>query len=136
MLKVVLDTNIFISGILVEKGNPAIVIKAWKRAHKYQLFITEEIIREILRVMKRLNIPQSIINEWDVVIRKNAVKIISGKKVEVIKDDPADNKFLECALECQADYIVSGDKHLKNLNRFKKTRIVNPEEFLKILRGT
>lgn len=133
MLKVVLDTNIFISGILVRKGNPSIIIKAWKRSHKYQLFITEEIIQEILRVMRRLNISEKIVNEWEKVININAIKIFADKKVEVIKDDPTDNKFLDCAKECQADYIVSGDKHLKNLNRFEKTHIVNPKEFLKIL---
>lgn len=133
MLKVVIDTNVFISGVLIEGGNPSIVIKAWKRTKKYQLFITEEIIQEILRVMRRLKIKADIIANWDEVIRKNAISVEPVRKIEVIKEDPSDNKFLECAIESYADYIVTGDKHLKSLNEFEGIKIVNAREFLDIL---
>ena len=133
MLKLVIDTNIFVSGVLVEGGNPSVIIKAWKRTQKYQLFVTEEIIQEVLRVMQRLNVNPDIIADWDRVIRKNAISVIPTKKIEAIKDDPSDNKFLECAIEVSADYIVSGDKHLKGLKEFKGIKIVSAKEFLGIL---
>jgi len=50
----------------------------------------------------------------------------------VIKEDPADNKFLECALAADAKYIVSGDRHLLSLKTFKSIRILPPTEFLKV----
>ncbi|MDI6758711.1 MAG: putative toxin-antitoxin system toxin component, PIN family [Candidatus Omnitrophota bacterium] len=133
MLKVVIDTNIFISGVLVEKGNPSIIIKAWKRTQKYQLFVTEEIIQEVLKVMKRLDVIGDIIGDWDRTIRKNAISIVPSKEIRAVKNDPSDNKFLECAIEAGADYIVSGDKHLKELKEFKGIKIVSTKEFLDIL---
>lgn len=135
MLKVVIDTNVFISGVLVETGNPSLVIKAWKRAHKYQLFITEEIIQEVLKVMHRLNVNADIIADWDKVIRKNAISVIAARKIEVIKEDPSDNKFLECAIEAQADYIISGDKHLKKLVEFEGIKIIDVRKFLDVIAG-
>lgn len=133
MLKVVIDTNIFVSGVLVEGGNPSIIIKAWKRTQKYQLFVTEEIVQEALKVMKRLNVTGDIIGDWDRAIRKNAISIVPTREIKAVKDDPSDNKFLECAIEAGADYIVSGDKHLKELKEFKGIKIVTAKEFLGIL---
>ena len=135
MLKVVIDTNVFISGVLVEVGNPSLVIKAWKRARKYQLFITEEIIQESLKVMHRLNVDTGIITDWDKAIRENAISVVPTRKIEAIKEDPSDNKFLECAIEAQADYIISGDKHLKKLVEFEGIKIIDARKFLDILAG-
>ena len=133
MLKVVIDTNVFVSGVLVEEGNPSVIVKSWKRTQKYQLFITEEIIQEALRVMQRLNVNPDIIADWDKVIRENVISVVPTRKIEAIKDDPSDNKFLECAIEVSADYIVSGDNHLKGLKEFKGIKIVSAKEFLGIL---
>jgi putative PIN family toxin of toxin-antitoxin system len=133
LLKVVIDTNIFISGVLVEGGNPSLIIKSWKRTQKYQLFVTEEIIQETLRVMQRLNVHPEIITDWDKAIRKNAISVVPTRKIEAIKEDPSDNKFLECAIEVRADYIVSGDNHLKGLKEFQGIKIVSAKEFLGIL---
>ncbi|MEK7849512.1 MAG: putative toxin-antitoxin system toxin component, PIN family [Candidatus Omnitrophota bacterium] len=133
MLKVVIDTNVFISGVLVEAGTPSLVIKAWKRARKYQLFITEEIIQESLKVMHRLKVDTGIIADWDKVIRENAISVVPARKIKVIKEDPSDNKFLECAIEAHADYIISGDKHLKKLVEFEGIKIIDVKKFLDIL---
>lgn len=133
MLKVVIDTNVFISGILTEGGNPSLVIKIWKMSHKYQLFITEDIIQEILRVLKRLNVIVDIITDWNEALRKNAIFVKSVRKIEIIKEDPHDNKFLECAVEAAADYIISGDRHLYEISEFEGIKIVNAKEFLNIL---
>lgn len=133
MLKVVIDTNVFISGVLVEDGIPSMVLKVWKRTLKYRLFITEEAIQEILKVMARLNISANIIGEWENVIRRDAIQVKPKRKIEAVREDTSDNKFLECAVECQADYIVTGDKHLQNLSEFEGIKIVNARKFLDIL---
>jgi len=134
LLKVVIDTNVFVSGVLTERGNPSIVVKAWKRIQKYQLLVTEEIIQEVLRVLKRLNVNLDIVTDWDKSIRKNAITVVPHRKIEAIKEDPADNKFLECAVESHADYIVTGDRHLKMLNQFEGIKIVSVNDFLDILK--
>jgi hypothetical protein len=51
--------------------------------------------------------------------------------VDIIKDDPKDNRFLECAQEAIADFLITGNKkHFSNLNKFKDTLIVSPHEFI------
>ena len=54
-------------------------------------------------------------------------------KVNVVKKDPSDNKFIECAIAANADYLVSGDEHLLEIGRYQDTRIVSVREFLQIL---
>ena len=51
-------------------------------------------------------------------------------KIEIIKDDPDDNKFIECAVTNNADYIISGDNHLLNLREYENIKILSPKEFL------
>ena len=60
--------------------------------------------------------------------------VVPNRKVNVIKDDPDDNKFIEAALEGKADYIVTQDKHLLNIQEFEGIKIVSPEEFLRFLK--
>ena len=54
-------------------------------------------------------------------------------KVEEIKDDPEDNKYLSAAVEGKADFIVSGDHHLKDLKTFHGIRILDPSTFLVLM---
>ena len=130
MLKVVIDTNVFISSVLTKGGKPSVVIKIWKRTRKYQLFYTEEIIR----VMTELNVDVSLVKDWDKTIRKNAILVVPTRKIEAIKEDPPDDKFIECAIESHADYIITGDKHLRRLKEYEGIKIINAAEFLEILK--
>ena len=54
-------------------------------------------------------------------------------RVKVIQEDPADNKFLECALDGHADYVVSGDDHLLKIEHYQRIRIFSVRQFLKLL---
>ena len=62
-------------------------------------------------------------------IEVNSIIVKPNLKLQVIDEDAEDNKILECALASGADIIVSGDKHLLKLGRFRKTRILTPREF-------
>jgi len=54
--------------------------------------------------------------------------------IELLTADPTDNKVLECACECNADYIVTGDRHLLDLKEFRGIKIVRPAEFLRLFK--
>lgn len=84
--------------------------------------------------MRELNLSPDIIRDWDRDIGKNAIKVSPARKIELIKEDPPDDMFLECAIEAHADYIVSGDDHLKKLSEFEGIEIVTPKKFLDILK--
>lgn len=62
---------------------------------------------------------------------KNIKMVTPSKGLMVIKEDPADTKFLECAIEAKVEYIISADKHLRNLRKYEGVRIVSSGSFLK-----
>jgi len=68
-------------------------------------------------------------------LRTEAVQTKGALHVKVIADDPDDDKFLACATEGGADYVVSGDHHLLNLNSYQGICIVTPAAFLHVLKG-
>ena len=63
----------------------------------------------------------------------NSEKVIPIVRFEVVKDDPDDNIFIDCAVSASADYIISGDQHLLKLIEFRGIKIVTPAEFVKLL---
>ncbi|MBF0565097.1 MAG: putative toxin-antitoxin system toxin component, PIN family [Nitrospirae bacterium] len=136
MLKIVLDANVFVSAILNPHGSPARVLGLIKGG-KIRLLTSFEIVSEVNRVLLYPKIRKRYKNTYHEVERYlykvfALAEFTEGKlKVEMVVDDPADNKYLACAMEGQADFIVSGDRHLKNLKYFHHIRILNPEEFLK-----
>jgi predicted nucleic acid-binding protein len=61
-------------------------------------------------------------------------KIVNPKRtIDIILEDPGDNIILECAQEAEAEYIVSGDKHLTDLGEFREIKIVTSRELLRTL---
>ncbi|MCJ7578071.1 MAG: putative toxin-antitoxin system toxin component, PIN family [candidate division Zixibacteria bacterium] len=139
MLKAVLDTNLFISALLTAKGNPAKILNRWK-AGSFDLVISLPILKEIKRVIlypkirKRLNWTDVEINEFLLGLAQFGFMVSGESKIDVIKDDPTDNKYLACALEGNADYIVTGDQHLLKVGEYRGTKIISPKEFLEILK--
>ena len=55
--------------------------------------------------------------------------IVSNERIDVIKEDPSDNRILECAISSGATYILSYDKHLLDMNEYRGIRIITPNEF-------
>lgn len=135
MLKVVLDANQYASTLIKPRSNSARLIELIYEGH-FALVISAPIIEEVRRILsyprlKKLHGRTS--DEIDLFLKKlEKIAIITPAllTVEAIKDDPTDDKYLVCALEGQADFIVSGDRHLTNLKEFRGIRIVNPATFL------
>ncbi len=133
-MKVVLDTNIFISGIHWE-GPSFRVLQLWID-NKFELISSLEIIEEIVKTLMNFKKPMSHedILWWKDLILQKATIVVPTTKLDIIKNDPDDNKFLEAAKEGQGDYLVSRDKkHILVLKKFENTIILSPEEFLKII---
>jgi len=137
MHKVVIDTNQFISGIISKNGASAKLIDAWRK-YRYILIMSDDIINEIKRVLeyphikKKYNIsPSKILSLIELIKRESTV--VSNFSPDIIKDDPDDNKILGCAIMGNADYIVSGDKHLLKLTKYKNIKIITVNKFLELL---
>lgn len=134
--KVVFDTNIFISALLFG-GNCRYLLEA-ARNGKIKLCTSIEILFELAKILKN-KFRWSDKDIQDVIegIGKFADIVKPRILIDVIKDDEADNRILECAVEADAGRIISGDKkHLLIMKKYKKVRIVSPAEMVKELRET
>ena len=131
-MKVVLDTNIFISGIFW-KGSSNKVITNWKEG-KSTLVTSLEVISEIIKVLKdfKIRLSDEIIKEWVDLIVRNSIIVEPKDKIKIVKNDPKDNIFIETAVAGNVDYIVSQDNHLLKLKEFRGIKIITPEEFNEI----
>ena len=96
------------------------------------IFTTQDILDETVEVLER-DFEYSK-NQATNIIKKILIfaKLIEPKqKIDIIKDDPDDNKVIECAIESSSDYIVTYDRHLLRLIEYKGIKIMKPEEILK-----
>jgi len=137
-MRVVLDTNVFISAIFW-RGSPHDILK-FAEEDKITLVSSREILEELFGVLQRdkfqpylqqtqTNLPELIEHISSI------VEVFSPlKKVSIIEEDPSDNKFLDCALSSGASFIISGDHHLLDLKEFQDILIVAPSQFLKRFR--
>ncbi len=132
MLRIVIDTNIYISAILFD-GKPESIIKL-AAAEKIALFTSHAIIAEVAGVLrKKFNWTNQQVEYADQFIRDISILITPTCLISKIKTDETDNRILECALESNANYIVTGDrKHLLTLRKYKDINIITAAEFLEV----
>ncbi len=132
-MKFVFDTNILISATGWEGSvSEKLLIKAVELGFK--IFTSQEILLEFHKVLVRdfdYTIDQAT-EEIDGLLPIFTI-VKTREKLDVIKEDPTDNKIIECAIVSGSEYIVSYDKHLLEIKEFRGIKIVKPEELLRIL---
>ena len=133
MLRFVVDTNVLISSFF--GGNPKKVIDLWRRGRAI-LCLTQEVLEEYLRVMARLPIAPETKSKLVAILqeKRNIDLVVPSRHHAVIREDPEDDKFIDCAVEAKADYIISGDAHLLRVKAFGGIPIYSPKEFLRIIK--
>ena len=132
-MKVVIDTNIFVSSFL--GGRPRQVIDLWKRG-EVVLCLSKDILDEYVDVLQRVGIgPKEGLEELLALFKKNINIIFTLKtpRLPIVEDDPSDDKFIECAVKFKADFIITGDKALRRVKQYLGIRILSPQEFLMVI---
>ena len=130
MTGIVLDTNVFISGILFG-GNSRVILNKIIEG-KIKLYISDDILDEIKDVLsgKKFDFPSEIvhhiINEIELISELITPKVFYN----IVEKDIDDNIIIDCAVEARADFIVTGDKILQEIKSFKSIEILNPRDFL------
>ncbi len=129
--KVVLDTNVFIS-VLGWKGASQRIFNECIEGN-LELLFSLEIFDEARRVLSypKFKFSQTEIDEFLDQILEIGNLIESKVEINIIKDDPSDNKFLECAVTVGASYIISRDPHILKIKEFKGIKILSPELFVR-----
>lgn len=129
--RIVLDTNVLISAILFG-GKPRRVLDL-VISGSVDCTLSTAILDELKDVLQRPKFGFSADVCFHIIEELHgACDIISPSvSVDVIRSDPDDDRILECAVDAQAHFIVSGDPHLLDLGKFEKIRILSPADYLK-----
>ncbi len=130
MNKVVIDTNVFVSSFF--GGNPRRVIELWKTG-KVTLCLSRDIVDEYIEVLARLGLErEQEIKELLSLFAQGFHCIFAGRtpKIRAVREDPDDDKFIECAVALKAECIISGDKAFLTVKNYMGLEILNPRKFL------
>ena len=132
---VVLDTNVIISALLSPKGAPAEIISRWE-AGVFDVVTSPPLLDELRRaleygrVKRYLKQPDKMVAALVRRLETAAMVVAPLCSIDVVEQDPADNRVLECARAGSASYIVTGDAHLLELKEYQGVVILNPAGFL------
>lgn len=132
-MRVVLDTNVLMSGIFFS-GPPARIVQKFA-AGELNLALSEEIIEEYYRVGEELADRYPGVDPVplvDVVVTYGRIYQVAELPRQVC-DDPDDDKFLACALACGGRLVISGDRALLRASGYREVIVVCPRDFLKEL---
>ena len=136
-MRVTLDTNVLISATFW-KGDSDRIIELAEHG-KIELILSPAIIEEFLKVLDYKEIQEKIVGK-NLRMRRPIEKIISiaaivipKRLIDIVKEDPADNKIFECAIEGKAGFVVSQDKHLLRISEYGGVKVVSPRELLGLL---
>ena len=130
-MRVVLDTNVVVSALLFT-GISSKLVPLWQGGVITAL-VSRSILEEYLRV---LSYPRFKLSEGDIrgLIQEELLPYVEvvkpGRRLRVVDRDPSDDKFVECAVAGKARVIISGDKDLLSIGRYRKTLIQSPAQFL------
>ena len=130
MTRVVVDTNVFVSSFF--GGNPRKIVDLWKSG-QVTICLSKPIIDEYVEVLQRLGLQnERELGELLNLFARGLHVLFSANTPELhlVKEDPDDDKFIECAVALKAGFVISGDKNLIAIKGYMSIRIVTPKEFL------
>jgi uncharacterized protein len=133
MMRVVLDTNVFVSSFF--GGNPRKIIDLWTRG-RITLCVSRAILDEYIEVLRRMDLEKE--PEFGELLNflaqgTNILFTARTPTLHIVKSDPSDDKFIECAVALKAEYIVTGDKALVAVKNYAGIHILTPRQALDAL---
>ena len=129
-MRVVVDTNIFVSSFF--GGNPRAIIDLWKN-EKITLCLSSPIIDEYIDVLTRIGLKEEGELQELLSLFSRGFNIIFTTKtpeIKIVKNDPDDDKFIECAVALKAHAVITGDREVLAIKEYMGIRILTPQQFL------
>jgi uncharacterized protein len=129
-VRVTADTNIYVSAF--QYAGKLLELQELARSGAIQLSVSEPILAGVKAVLARkFERSEADLRDIEEQIREIAEVVVPGQPVNVIKDDPTDDRILECAVARKSDYIGTGDRQLLNVGKFGDAQFVKPADFLR-----
>lgn len=132
MQKIVIDTNVLVSG-LIQQGYPYLIVNNLFIEQKISLCISDELLAEYYEVLKRkkfsrypdfLSKAESLLAE----IETKSLTYTPTFKLDIISDKD-DNKLLELASESNANFLITGNANDFTMKKYRRTTIVSPKDY-------
>jgi len=132
MQRIIIDTNVFVSG-LIQRSYPFYIVDSLFSNNEIQLCISDKLFEEYYEVLNRekfsrfpefLTLAQVLLAE----IERRANRYYPTIKLDIIRDLD-DNKLLELAETCEADFLITGNSNDFTMQEYKTTKIVTPKEY-------
>lgn len=137
-MDVVIDTNVAVSGVLTPTGTTGKIL-AHLTSETFQLIVSDLLLEEFRRVLARPHLRAELkLDDREINLLIETFRVL-GKHVEpdttlrIVLADPKDDIFVQTALAGDADFIVSGDKHLLDPSEHRGIPVITPATFLAIL---
>jgi hypothetical protein len=139
-MRVVLDTNVIVSAVLIRGGNEGRILRAWQRG-AFDLVLSPAILEEIGRVLSydKIRARRWMTDEEIATLLESLAQdsiLVPGQIAVAVGRDPADAPFLAAAVEGRADYLVTGDRDLLEIRAYRGVRLIRPGAFVRLLAGT
>ena len=137
--KVVLDTNVFVSGLLSSQGPPRQIVDAWLDEH-FTLVTSPYLVGELIhvldypRIAERIYLKEAEVDTILAALLSQAEMVPGEIELPGVTRDPKDDAVVACAVEGEADYIISGDQDLLVLGEYEGIEVVTPRRFIDILK--
>ena len=138
MIRVVLDANVLVSALISRRGSPGKILAQWEQ-ERFELVVSPAILEELQRVIRyprfqeRYHLPKDAVARFLDLISSQAILVNPERTVNIVHDDPTDNRYLECAQAGEVNYLVTGDRHLLELEAYEGILILPPAGFLVLL---
>jgi putative PIN family toxin of toxin-antitoxin system len=132
MTRVVLDTNVLVSA-LIDDGKPRKLVL--ELLDKYTVILSRQMLAELADVVSRnkFSVTSGQVDRFLASLVRMSQLVSDIARFKVVLEDPDDDVVLNTAYTGRAEFIVTGDRHLLELDKFKKTKIVTVNQMLEIL---
>ena len=132
MARVVIDTNVLVSAFLKRGKSRNLVLKLLE---KHSIILSRQMLAELADVLSRdkFNIASAQIDRFISVLVRQAIIVPVNSNLKIVLQDPEDDIVLNTALSGEADYIVSGDKHLLKIACFKNVKVLRVNEIIQVI---
>ncbi len=140
-MRAVLDANVFVGALIRPTGPPGQILDRLLRNSAFEIVASRLTLEELRRslgcpkIRKYLALSEKDLDSWVEALAAIAVLVEGRVSHRVVEADPADDIYIAAAVEGLAEYILTGDRHLQDLENHEGIRIVSPREFLAYLQG-